>query len=60
MPRALFELTEKAFDKISIAAEEGAEGKALLAVSLGRDVGKSTDGLCFCPDGVGIVGLICQ
>lgn len=37
----VFKFSEESFDQVAIAVEEGAEGEALAAIALCRDVGEA-------------------
>lgn len=54
----MLEFSEEALDQVAIAVEEGAEGEALLAVGLWRDVGEAAARLDLVADGVAVIGLV--
>lgn len=54
----MFDFSEEAFDQVAVAVEERAEGKALFAIALERDVGEAALRLDLVADGVAVIGLV--
>ena len=54
----MFEFAEEAFDQIALPVDRFGDGPLDFSISLGRDVGRRTDGLDALDQGAGVVSAI--